>query len=345
MSGDQTEEKTDPASEKKLRDLRQRGIIATAPTASELIGFSAALAVGLGLIGYMITRFEAAFDLIFDRMTALEASDTVQVSKYFFIDINSPLLLILGAAAAAAIFFKLISQSGFVFAMERVQPKLENVSPMSGLKKLVKGETLTQLLAATIRMVVLTLVCVFLAFWWSPNLQRLDLCAPNCAWPMVWSIVRMVLLAVAVLVVVSVIFDLIAQNAFFLQEQKMTKTEVKRERKDLFGQPEIRQERKRISRDVLEGSDAVGTSRAAIYFYFDDKVVAFAFHPSKMPLPKLAARAQGEAAVDLRQRLDGQGVRGFQHKDIVLASISGAPGDSAKRDIFMPLAMHLREVF
>lgn len=346
MSNDQSEEKTDPASDKKLRDLRKRGIIATAPTASDYVGFAAALLTAILMTGLMVSRLSDGFDMAFNQLAGADTSDNIQALKNFLLDIKMPLLAILAAAATAGILFKIISQNGFVFAMERVQPKLDNINPMNGLKKLFNGDALANFAAALVRFVVLTAVVVALGFLWAPTLLNLDLCTPTCLWPTFWSIACAILIATAVVIIVTIFFDIAVQKAFFLIENRMTKTEVKRERKDMMGQPEIRQERRRLGREMVEGSESVGSNRAAIFFFWGDDVVAFAFHPVKVPLPKLAARARGaEASALLKAQFVTQGVPGFEHKDIVQASISGTLGESAKREIFMPLAGHLRQLY
>lgn len=344
MSDDQSEEKTDEASDKKLRDLRKKGILPTAPTGSDFFGFGAGLLMFLAILGLMIERLKDGFDTAFTQVETAQGRDGLGSLRYYLVDQILPLLAILLAVAVGVLAFKLLSQGGFIFAMDRVTPKLENVSIVNGVKKLFKGEAFATLAASALRLFILTGVMVGLAIYWGPTLLTLDMCVPGCVPGVFWSIVRAILIAVAVLIVVSIAFDIAAQRAFFLIEQRMTKSEVKRERKEMLGQPEIRQERRRLGRELLESGDVVGRRRAVIFFYAGEDVVAFAFHPTKIPLPKLAARARGpDAAALLRAQLTSQGVPGVHDPEIVAASVTQALGDSAKREIFEPLALHLRK--
>ncbi len=345
MSGE-SEEKTDQASNKKLDKLRERGIIATAPTASEYIGLSAGLVMVFALWSFMLRQLSDAFDRAFAFLGGKGAPDYSQQISYYLVDLQFPFLAILGASAAAAVLFKIISQNGFVFSMEQVQLNFDAVNPVNGIKKIFKVQSLVTFLATFVRFSILMLVLFALGSAWAPHLLNLDLCVPGCAWPTMWAIIFMILIACAVLIVVSIFFDIAVQRAFFLQEQMMTKTETKQERKEQYGTPEVRGERKRLARELLDGADVVGTKRASIYFFWEDDAVAFAFHPVKIPLPKLAARARGhEASMILRSDLEAQNIPGFRHQKIVEASLDTGLGENAKREIFLPLAAHLRTIY
>jgi len=343
---DESEEKTDPASSKKLRDLRARGIIPTAPTASDYVAFSVALGTTIGLAGMMIDRLASSFDTAFNLLINAETNDSTEALRYFLIYLNAPLLGILCAAVAAGVLFKLISQGGFVFAMERVQPNLGAVNPVSGLQNMFKGPAMTNFLASFIRFLVMIIVLVGLGWLWARDLINLDLCSPTCIWPITWVIIRAILTVAAILIIVTIFFDIAIQQYFFMEQQKMSKTEVKQERKDQNGQPEVRSERKRIARELMDGAQAVGRNRATVYFAHGDGAVAFAFHPQKMPLPKVAARARGREAVALlRADLDSRGVTGFPNEEIVEACINLPLGAPAKREVFMTLAGYLRYMY
>ncbi len=342
---DGSEEKTDDASDRKLRQLRDKGVLPSSPTGSDFAGFGVGLAVTFLLIPLMIDRLRAAFDRAFANLSSSDASDGFGALEFFLLSTNAPLLGILCAVAVGAVAFKLIAHGGFVFALERVAPKLENVDPINGTKKLFKGEALSNFMAAFVRLLIMIIVLVGLGWYFAPTLLRLDLCAPGCAWPVMWQILRGVLIAVAVLILMSMALDVAVQRAFFLIEQRMTKTEVKRERKEMMGQPEIRQQRRRLSREFSEAGQVVGRNNATMYFYWGDAVVAFAFHPVKVPLPKIAARASGvEQAARLRGQLDAAGIPGKESKAITRASITQNLGDSAKREVFMELATALRAI-
>ena len=135
------------------------------------------------------------------------------------------------------------------------------------------------------------------------------------------------------------------QKVFFMQEQMMTKTEVKKEQKEMMGQPEVRQERRRLQRDTAALAGTVGLNVATAYFNYGDRVVALAFDPVKVPLPKIAAKSRKAAdTIAMIQTLSARGVPGVEDEEIVAACELLPNGSSVPRSIFMPLATGLREM-
>lgn len=344
MSEDQSEEKTDPASERKLRKLRDDGIVATSSLAPNLFGLSVGVSVALLLLPMMIDRLMDGFALVFDNIP-----DTVtnpNILQHFLLTMHVPIGVVMVAIMVAAIGFKILLHAGFIFSMTHVTPDLGKVNPAKGLKNLFQGKTLTEFAATFVRFCVLSGVAGFLAYVWAPVLMKTDLCVPHCAQEIFWRVARALLIACAVLVVVAIAFDVIVQRAFFMREQRMTKTEIKREQKDIHGQPEIRQERRRLQRDTAQLAGVTGVSAATVYFTAPGRVVALAFDPVKTPLPVVAAKArtQEEANV-MMATLQLRGLPGRQDEEIVAACEVMPIGSAVPRSIFMPLAKQLREIF
>lgn len=344
MSQETSEEKTDPASDRKLRKLREDGIVASSSLGPNLMGLAFGLLVAILLLPSIINRFREGFALAFDPATLSNPTDP-QLIEYFFLTINTPIAGVIGTILVAAVGFKILINGGFVFAMSHVKPEFSHVSPISGIKKIFKASSLTDFAANLVRMAVLVIVGTILAWYWIPVLVNLDVCVPDCAQSIFWTIVRAFLIACAVLILVSVAFDVGVQKAFFLIEQRMTKTEVKQETKEMLGQPEIRQERRRLQKDTASMAGSVGLNVTTAYFTYGDRVVALAFDPVKTPLPKIAAKARNaRETVEMIRRLDAMGIPGKEHEDIVSVCEVLPVGSSIPRSIFQPVALNLRDL-
>ncbi|MEM6478015.1 MAG: EscU/YscU/HrcU family type III secretion system export apparatus switch protein [Pseudomonadota bacterium] len=342
MSEDQSEEKTDPASERKLRKLREDAIIPTSQMGTNFVGFAAGFGVLLLLLRQMIDALADGFDTAFASLNSEAANDEGLV-WYFLIEIHSPVAMVMLAVLGAGILFRILVNKGFVFSLKQVSPSLDKVNPVTGFKNLFKGRTLTEFAATLTRFLVLLGTFGFLAWFWWPTLANLDLCSPACALPVAWDITKAILIATAALLLVSVAFDVGIQQAFFLMEHRMTKTEVKKELKEMLGQPEVRQERNRLRRDSAAMAGSVGVAAATVYFHYGDRVVALAFDPVKNPLPKIAAKSrEARRTIEILQDLNGRGVPGMEDEQIVEACELVPNGSPVPRAIFAPLATRLR---
>ena len=342
MSDDQSEEKTDPASERKLRKLREDGIIPTSQTGTSFVGFATGFSVFLLLLASSVGTYSSAFDTIFDAISRNDLPFEGLI-WYFLVSIHLPLAMIAIAILFAGILFRLIVNKGFVFSLKLVAPTLDKVNPVSGFKNLFKGRALTEFLAALTRFLIMALAFGLLAWFWWPQLINLDLCVPSCALPAFWAVARGILITTAVLLLVSVLFDVGIQRAFFLLEQRMTKTEVKRERKEMLGQPEIRQERNRRRRETSDMAGVVGAGAVTAYFNYGDRIVGLSFDPVKNPLPRIAVKSrEARPTIDLIRQLEARGVPGMEDGQIVDACELVPIGDPVPRAIFGPLATRQR---
>jgi len=148
--------------------------------------------------------------------------------------------------------------------MKRIEPKLEKVSPAKGFKELFKGRVVTEFFVTVVRFSIMIAAFAFLAYTWGPTFLRLDLCVPSCAEEIVWAVIKSILIASAAFMLISIALDVGMQRAFFMIEQRMTKTEMKKEMKEMLGQPEVRQERKRLQRDSAAMAGTVGAAVATV---------------------------------------------------------------------------------
>lgn len=345
MSDDQSEEKTDPASDKKLRQLRDDGVIPSSQTGTNFFGFAVGSVVAIFVVMALYDGILAGFDTAFDSMGTVSATDTGML-EHFFVWIHSPILAIFGAVVAASILFKMLVHNGVVISMKPLTPDLKKVSPVTGIKKLFKGVTLTEFAATLVRFLIMLAVMALIGYMWGPTLINLDLCSPDCVPIVIIEVMRAIAIAIIALVIISIFFDVGIQRAFFLREHRMTKSEVKREMKEIFGQPEIRQERRRIAQDTASQAGTVGVSAATVYFNYGDNVVAFAFHPQKQPLPKIAAKStDARKTIEIIQDLGRRGIVGIENEEIISACVDLPVGSPPPRQIFMTLAGHLRDVF
>jgi len=342
MSDDSSEEKTDEASSRKLRKLREDGIVASSQIGPSYFGLAFGIGVAILLFPTMLSRLTDGFDLVFDPRMIQSPTDTTLI-QYFLVTINVPVAVVIATIVVAAVGFKIMVNGGFVFAMSHVAPKLSHVSPATGLKRIFKASSLTDFAGHLVRMIILLTVGLLIMRYWMPVLTNLDMCAPECASSVFWEIVRSFLVACAVLILAAVAFDVGVQKAFFLIEQRMTKTEVKQEQKEMLGQPELRQERKRLQKDTANLAGNVGLNVATAYFTYGDRVVALVFDPVKTPLPKVAAKSrQAKDTIKMVHTLQSRNVPGVEDETIVATCEVLPVGSNIPRKIFLPVATHLR---
>src|SRR5690349_953172 len=165
MAEDSDLERSEPASERRLQQARERGQV---PRSPELSTFSVLLAAGGGLMllgGSLVRSLESMLrgSLTLDRTAAFEPE---QMSARLFEAASSALIglspLLLLVIAAALLTPMLVS--GWLFTFEGLQPDFSRLSPARGLGRILSWHGLIELGKAVLKTLLIGGVAAW-AIW------------------------------------------------------------------------------------------------------------------------------------------------------------------------------------
>ena len=222
---DNTERKSLPASEKKLRDARRR---------RGQVAHSRDLVVGISLL-VMLLYLLFAWPGIRDHMVGLidtvaaaaaqpfpQTQQTIGVALQTLTKTSGTIAAVVVVSTLAA---GMVATGGPLFSFEHVKPNLEHISPLQGAKRIASLRNLVEWAKGIAKVVSLMAAFWFVLQGW---LQPLG--------------------ATAALVFIAIgLVDVLVQRQLFLRDMRMTRTEFEREQKDIQGDPLIRGERRRIN--------------------------------------------------------------------------------------------------
>jgi len=237
---DSSEEKTLPATARKLRDARKKGQVSRSQDLVSAAGATAAITFIWMRSGTITDEWQEVllltthlqgetFEVAFNQLLAALATLCLRTVV--------PLLL---AATAAGVFASVVATRGFVFSLEPVKPKLQNLNPVQGLKRIVGLKSWIELGKTFVKASLLgaALFVVLLGTW--NTLVRLPVCGLPCIGFVVDSLTKLLLsLAIGAFILAGLV-DLLIQRWIFLRDMRMTSTEAKREYKDQEGNPQVR---------------------------------------------------------------------------------------------------------
>ena len=307
MSGGSSEEKSEPASAQKLRKQREKGQIPKGPdlmvaiTTGVLIGYvllqsNAVMTQG----GALIDAASRAVSMPFDNAAPLMIA-TVQTALVTCA--LTPLLI----ASIAAILASLLINGGFLFSLEPLMPTPEKLNPIQGLMNLYKVKAWIELAKSLVKAVLLGTALFVVAKAAAGPLLEVPACSPGCVPPMLRTIMTPLLTTAALFYLASGIFDTMIQKWLFLRENRMTKTEVKHERKDANGNPEIKKEQRRLRREAANAGP-LGIARATCMICGVGLVVGLRYVRGETKLPIVVCRASGEPAAEMIKEARKRGV-------------------------------------
>lgn len=295
-----SDERTEEASEKKLRDARSRGEVPKShelTLALSLLAFSWLMpSLGEGLVSSFSRSFARATQLASAHTPARESTvASFAESAALARDVAlAPLALL----ALVAVLAHLV-QTGPVFAPDAVAFRPERLDPVAGAGRLVSRDRLIDLAKTLVKLGLLGAALVSLSLEASRGVLASATSSPAIVATHVGSmLVALVSRAGGVLLAVA-IADVLYQRWKFARDQRMTKDEVKREQKDADGDPHTKSERERLRREILQ-HDVLESVRKADVLVVNPThlAIALAFdEASEQVAPEVLAKGQDELAL------------------------------------------------
>jgi flagellar biosynthetic protein FlhB len=238
--------KTEDASSRKLEQAREKGQVATS---REITSWFAMLAIAATVIllapmtaksltGSLVRYLEAPHLIRLDGSLAAALLETLGEVA---LALAAPLGLALLAGVGGT-----VAQNGVVFAVERLQPKLENLSPLRGWNKLASLNNLVEFLKGIGKIALVAAI----AFWLLlPEVDRLGLAPTMEPADILHEIHRLLIrlvLGVAAALAAIAISDFAYQRFSFLKSMRMSKQELKEEYRQVEGDPMVKGKLKQI---------------------------------------------------------------------------------------------------
>jgi len=238
-------EKTEAPTEKKKRDEAKKGQSWKGQDAVVLL---------VTLLGGAFVRFyfppaqaTVLFDNVFARHFAIPLDEYVLEACGLFIKWAG---LTLGAVLLPATLPSLI-MSQFRFATQSVKIDFKSLNPVSGFKKIFSLRNAKNAIKALLYLAAFGAAAA--VFWDSHKHELLgtaylEIPALILVWThLAWDLVLICLGCILLLVLT----DLLIEYALYIKDLKMTKDEVKREYKEMEGNPEIKGKRKELAHELL----------------------------------------------------------------------------------------------
>lgn len=330
-----TESKTDPASEQKLRKKRSEGSIASSQDSSGLFG----AALGISIIastGIAMWQKIATAIVLLPDVLLLPASEAIDVATKTVSDLLLwtvvPVILVTISVSVVSI---LILNRGILFAMKSVTPNLERVSFSKGVKRVFGKRGLMESLIGFIRLFLWLFFSSMVSLIWLPWLIRSTFCGISCQVSVLQPHFWFLAIGLISLMLMYAFVDIPIQRNLFLGEQKMTKSELKKERKDQFGSPQIRQERNRVRNEARSSTGKPALSRANFLFFHGSKAIAVRYMPPDTTIPRIMAKARTmEETQELTKKLFNTGVHFIENERITNGGIGEGLGESIDVNCF-----------
>jgi flagellar biosynthetic protein FlhB len=301
-------ERTEAPTGRRLQEARTQGNVARSQdlvAAVDLIGSF----ILLTLFGASMAR--ATFIML--RAT-LEAQDTPTTSSLF--ELGKSILVQVGLAAlpflllaCAVAALAHIMQFGLIWNTSALAPKFERLNPFTGFGKLFNKRNAAKTTVNSVKLVIVTFVAWNFARSCAGTVASLPMLTAIGGWGMIGKLAAELAAWLFAVMLVMGAADFAFQKWNHLQELKMTKQDVKDERRSMEGDPQIKGKRFRMARDIIRQRLGSAVPKADVVVTNPTHYsVAIAYDQKTMSAPRVVAKGADELAMKIRYLARQHGV-------------------------------------
>lgn len=289
---DEGGEKTEEPTHKKLEDAKRKGQVWKSKDFTGSLVFIVGLSVVKGIWGNFESELTHLFQYGFDKLSNphdLYRSLTV----ILYMGLLSMAFVVPPVVFACAIVGALADflQTGGVFSVEAMMPKLDKLNPIQGLKNMFAKKQLVELIKSMSKVFITAYVVYGVVRDALGMVVGTIRGNEKQTMLVLGELVFRISARVALLFVMFAVFDLWWQRRAFMKDMMMTKDEVKREYKESEGDPHHKAKRKQLHHEILESAQMEAVKGADVVVTNPDHVaVALKYDREKDPAPRVIAK-------------------------------------------------------
>ncbi len=300
---EQSGEKTEKPTQKKLKDAREEGQIAQ----SRNLTMAFAIVTITFYFLFTHTRIANILQQAYISIYFLIGSnniDGVALQSGFSTILHATLLIMMpaiGLAAVVSSFACLMQIGGFMFSTKAAfKFDFKKFNPIGNLKNLFSKKTLIKFVMNNVQILVLTLVAIYLIKSW---LHDILLVSSYSLENIVTFLLFILIKLLIILLVISLVFafiDVLSEKIAMFKQLMMTKEEITQEYKNSEGNPEVKGERKRMHEEIMEEDAGTGALKNSTFVLANPTHIAIViiYLPKKFVRPMI-----GIVAVDKKAEM------------------------------------------
>jgi len=343
------EGRTEEPSEYKIRKAREEGRVAKS---QELIGALVLLMPALALVFMGPSMLRTSLEMVrfyFDRINELDPTRDGIIVQAFFSYFFRLVVPVASVAILAAVFSNLV-QTGFLFTTKPLTPNFSKIVPRFGKyfqRTLFSGEALFNVAKSIAKIAIVGIVAFFIIRSRIEELANLQTVTLWNGVSTIASLAARLLIVVALLLLALSIPDYLFQRFQYRESLKMTKQEVKEERKMYEGDPLIKNRLRQRMRELLSRNMAANVPKADVVITNPTHfAVALEWNQGTMAAPLVTAKGADEVALRIRRIAEESGVPVIENRPLARALFAETEiGDSIPEKYYQAIAAVLAHVY
>jgi flagellar biosynthetic protein FlhB len=343
-----SEERTEAPSDKKRQEAREKGTVAKSTEVNSVLVLLSAV-IMLKLTGsWMQNEISSLLErfIIHSCKVEMSVSEVVHIcteAAFIFFKCTLPVagtILMVGVIAN-------IIQVGFLFTLKPIIPNFEKINPVSGFQRLFSMRSLVELIKNLLKLTIISLVAWFTIKAAFDEMVMLADASIMVIWGFILSTSFDIVIRISVVLIIIAILDYVWQKFEHEKQMKMTKQEVKEERKQMDGDPLVKSRIRSLQREMARRRMMEQVPKATVVVTNPTYIaIAIRYEPKENDTPIVVAKGKRLIAAKIKQTAIENHVPIVEDKPLARAMYDRVvEGSSIPVEFFTAVAEILAYVF
>jgi flagellar biosynthetic protein FlhB len=297
------DDKTESPTAKRRGDARQKGTVVKSTEVNSVI----VLLTGLFMLKFfgrwMLDKMGACMVEIFKNLS------TAELTQERLIDLTGHAvvlsILILAPVAVGIMLFGVVAnviQIGFLFTIQPIIPNLNKIDPVNGFKRLFSARSLVEAVKNIFKLTIIGCIAYWTVMGGFDQIMILADASINTIVDFAAKTSYDIILRVSLALIVLAIFDWSYQKYQHEKQLKMTKQEVKEERKQMDGDPQVKSRIKSVQREMARRRMMQEVPKATVVVTNPTYIaIALRYEPAENDAPMVLAKGKRIIAEKIKQ--------------------------------------------
>jgi type III secretion protein U len=314
MSGnDDSGDKTEKPTAKKLRDARKKGDVSKSKDLSHTWELTIWLLLFWLMTTHITVEFTALFEASFNRIATpgdMKLAELGGIALRTFAVTVIPILLAVGLIGSLGDFF----QIGPIMTTEKLKFDLSKLNPMSGLKRVFSLDNLFEVAKNAFKILVLGTLTWMVAKEFLPAIIRLPLGNLTDTLAL-YNKIMLWFLSLSVLIFFFIsLGDVGYQKFSFIKKMRMSMRDIKQEYKEDEGDPYMKQRRKQLHQEWSQQNTMQSVKQSSVLVVNPTHIaIAIEYSPDIEPIPFVSAKGEDHLVPLMKEAAMEAGVPIIRH--------------------------------
>lgn len=341
------QEKTEQPTERKIEEAKKKGKIAQ----SREIPSALLLLFSTVFLYFSMSRgFDELVSIYFQFVRSLDTEVHMTNVRTILLGAFSGWMKVVSPFFFLVFFVSIAGttlQRGFVFSMEPIKVNLDNINPVSGVRRLFTKRSVVELIKSLAKVAIVAYVAYGFFLKEMPFVLSLPQRETRHVLVYLGSCLFRLSLNMSLLFLFIAGLDFLFQKWQYLRDLMMTRQELKEEIKEREGNPLVKARIRSLQRDLarrrmieeVKQADVVITNPSTF-------AVALRYVALQMPAPKVVAKGAGFVAEKIKEKARMHGVPLFEDRPLARALFySVKVGDYIPERFYLVIAEILAKVY